>query len=107
MKERLLNMIEQEARIAQSGQTAKIIFKCNNLQDKQICEALYMASQAGVSVDLMIRGICYVKPGVPGMSDRITVKSIVDRFLEHTRIFYFQMGVWIQPKASTLSARRT
>ncbi len=85
----LLKKIEHEAALARSGKPARIIAKMNALIEPQIIRALYTASQAGVKIDLIVRGICCLRPGVPGVSDNIQVRSIIDRFLEHTRIFYF------------------
>ncbi len=82
--------IEHETRLAQSGKRAAIIAKMNALLEPRIIAALYAASQAGVKIDLIIRGVCALKPGVAGLSDNIRVRSIVGRFLEHSRIFYFR-----------------
>jgi polyphosphate kinase len=87
---RMLKLIEREAVNARRGLPARIIAKMNSLVDRQIIEALYRASQAGVKIDLIVRGICCLRPGVPGVSETITVRSVVDRFLEHSRIFYFE-----------------
>jgi polyphosphate kinase len=87
---RLFAMVEREAANAQRGRRARIIAKMNALLDGDMIEALYRASQAGVKIDLLVRGICCLRPGIPGVSDNITVRSIVDRFLEHSRIFYFE-----------------
>jgi polyphosphate kinase len=92
MRPRLLEMIRRECDFANAGKPARIIAKMNSLVDEQIIEALYHASQAGVEIDLIIRGICCLRPGVPGVSERIRVISIVGRFLEHSRIFYFANG---------------
>ena len=88
----LLGFIEQEAVNAQSGKEGRIIAKMNALVDPEIIMALYRASQAGVRIDLIIRGICCLRPGIKGVSDNIQVRSIVGRFLEHTRVFYFFAG---------------
>jgi polyphosphate kinase len=89
MRQRFLEMIDREASNAKEGRPSRIIAKMNALVDPEIIEHLYLASQAGVDVDLIVRGICCLRPGVPGVSDRIRVISIVGRFLEHSRIFYF------------------
>jgi polyphosphate kinase len=85
----LIEKINQEIQNAKDGMPAGIQFKLNSLLDEEFVEKLYEASQAGVSVDLVIRGICALKPGVPGMSENIKVRSILGRFLEHSRIFHF------------------
>ncbi len=87
-----LAQINREAEHAANGRPAQIIAKMNALLDKNIIEALYRASQAGVQIDLIVRGMCSLRPGVPGVSENITVRSIVGRFLEHSRIFYFANG---------------
>ncbi|MFN7140366.1 MAG: RNA degradosome polyphosphate kinase, partial [Limisphaerales bacterium] len=87
---RIIQMIEREADNARKGLPARIIAKMNALVDRQTIEALYRASQAGVKIDLIVRGICCLRPQMKGISDNITVRSIVDRFLEHSRIFYFE-----------------
>jgi polyphosphate kinase len=92
MRFRFLEMIEREASNAREGKTARIIAKMNAVVDPEIIEALYTASQAGVDIDLIVRGICCLRPGVRGVSDRIKVVSIVGRFLEHSRLFYFANG---------------
>ena len=88
----MLERIEREAALARKGKPARIIAKMNAVVEPNIIRALYAASQAGVQIDLIIRGICCLRPGVPGISDNIRVRSIIGRFLEHTRIFYFQNG---------------
>ena len=85
----LLGLIRGEMEIAAKGKPARIIAKMNALTDASVIRALYEASQAGVKIDLIIRGVCALRPGVKGVSDNIHVRSIVGRFLEHARVFYF------------------
>lgn len=92
LRQSFMESIQQEIHYAQTGMEARIILKMNSLVDPQMIQALYQASMAGVEIDLIVRGICCLKPGVPGLSDRIRVRSIVGRYLEHTRIFYFLNG---------------
>ena len=90
LKDRFLQLIGREERYAREGKPARIIGKMNSLCDRDIIEALYKASAAGVKIDLIVRGICCLKVGIPGVSENITVRSIVGNFLEHSRIFYFE-----------------
>jgi polyphosphate kinase len=90
LSKELLKAIRQETAIAVEGREARIVAKMNALQDASIVLALYEASQAGVSIDLIVRGACVLRPGIPGLSENIRVRSIVGRFLEHSRIFLFQ-----------------
>ena len=89
LKERILELIAREAEFGGQG---RMIAKMNALVDPDVIRALYRASQAGVRIDLLVRGICCLQPGVPGQSDNIRVTSVVDRYLEHARIFYFEAG---------------
>ena len=98
----MLELIEGEIKSAHNNQTARIMIKMNALIEPQMILALYRASQAGVKVDLIVRGICGLRPGVKGVSDNISVRSIVGRFLEHTRVFYFENGG--EPKVFISSA---
>ncbi len=92
LRDNFIDCIRREAEHARAGQPASIIAKVNSLIDPAIIEDLYVASQAGVHIDLIVRGMCSLRPGVSGISERIRVLSIVDRYLEHARIFYFQNG---------------
>lgn len=89
LRDRMIALIQREAEHAHQGHHARIVAKMNALIDPQIIIALYQASQAGVQIDLIVRGMCSLRPGLPGISDNIRVISIVGRFLEHSRIFYF------------------
>ena len=89
---RTIELIEEQTARAEKGKSARIIAKLNSLVDHRLIETLYRASQAGVSIDLIVRGICCLRPGLPGVSDNIRVVSIVDRLLEHSRIFAFGEG---------------
>ncbi len=92
MRDRLIGFIEREMQHHKAGRPARIIAKINSLTDTKIIRKLYEASQTGVPIDLIVRGVCSLRPGVPGMSDTIDVISIVGRFLEHSRILYFANG---------------
>ena len=92
LAEKTMRLIEREAEHARLGRSARIIAKMNALLDVNVIRALYAASQSGVEIELLVRGMCALRPGIRGVSDRIRVRSIVGRFLEHSRIFYFENG---------------
>jgi polyphosphate kinase len=92
LRARFVKLIDRERRRAEAGQPAEIVAKMNSLIDEEIVRALYAASQAGVRIKLNVRGICALRPAMPGVSENIDVISIVDRFLEHSRVYYFLNG---------------
>lgn len=92
MKRKLIKFIENEIAAVEAGKTGHIIIKVNGLTESEIIQTLYRASQAGVKVDLIVRGMCCLRPGIEGVSENITVRSVIDRFLEHSRVFYFANG---------------
>jgi len=92
LHEAVLGLIAREADHARSGRPAQIVAKMNSLVDADVIAGLYAASQAGVSIDLLVRGICCLRPGIAGVSEHIRVHAVIDRFLEHARIFHFKNG---------------
>jgi polyphosphate kinase len=106
MRERFTQRIRREAEHARAGRPARIVVKINGLEDPEIVAELYQASMAGVDIDLIVRDICRLRPGIEGVSDTITVHSVVGRFLEHSRIFYFENGgdpVWYTGSADWMT----
>ncbi|MCI0714022.1 MAG: polyphosphate kinase 1 [Chloroflexi bacterium] len=90
LRHRFFDLVDRELKHAQAGHSARIIFKANSITDPPMIQKLYQASQAGLSIDMIIRGISRLRPGVPGVSENIQIRSIVGRFLEHARIYYFE-----------------
>jgi polyphosphate kinase len=97
LRRQLTDLIEHESSFGADGH---ITIKCNSIADPEMVEALYKASQAGVTIDLIVRGICCLRPGVPGMSENIRVRSVLGRYLEHSRIFRFAHGNRVGPETS-------
>jgi polyphosphate kinase len=92
LRQRIIDLIDAEADAAAAGNAGRIVMKMNSLSDPKVIEALYRANEAGASIDLVVRGVCCLRPGVPGQSERIRVRSIVGRYLEHSRIYAFGDG---------------
>src|SRR4029078_3108745 len=92
LRERLTWLIEREIAHTTSGRGGRLIFKLNALVDPAMIDLLYHAAQAGVKIERVVRGICCLRPGMPGLSENISVRSVVGRFLEHSRIYYFENG---------------
>lgn len=90
MRNRVIELIDREAEHAKKGLPARIVAKMNQLEERKVCNALYAASRAGVQIDLIVRGFCTLRPQVPGLSENIRVVSVIGRFLEHSRIFYYR-----------------
>jgi polyphosphate kinase len=92
LRQGLESLIQREIELARNGKKGHLIFKMNALEDPEMIKLLYRASQAGVRVDLLVRGLCCLRPGIAGISENIAVKSVIGRFLEHARIYYFRNG---------------
>ena len=107
MRERFHAMIQREIEHARACRPARIIAKINQLEERKTIRLLYEASQAGVQIDLIVRGFCCLRPGVKGMSENIRVTSVIGRFLEHSRIFYSRTARPSRRPASSISGRPT
>jgi polyphosphate kinase len=88
----MMRLLERVTKAARNGYASRVVVKCNALTDPELMQGLVQASQAGVSIDLIIRGACMLAPGVPGLTENIRIRSVVGRFLEHSRVFYFRWG---------------
>jgi polyphosphate kinase len=107
MRQRFLELIEREIGHHRAGRPARVIAKMNQLEDREMCEALVQASCAGLPIDLIVRGFSVLAAGVPGATDNVRIISVIGRFLEHSRIYFFQNGSSDPPGVSSTSARRT
>ncbi|MFM8796322.1 MAG: polyphosphate kinase 1, partial [Betaproteobacteria bacterium] len=104
LHQRMLRLLERTAQAARRGFASRVVVKCNALTDQDLMQALVRASQAGVRIDLIVRGACMLAPGVAGLTENIRIRSVVGRFLEHSRIFYFRWGSGPQDESLWLSS---